>query len=474
MNLDIFRYILGFLPRSDLLQMAYIARFAREEVEKELLLRPVHIRRAEELHSFCQFLLSVDPTRLASIRTLTFEHINFLLMPEEKDLLFWAITHCTNLKELSLKRCDAIIKDDPRFMRAVSSLKTLTHFVAGWSAETPTMHGLIFQAVMRMKSPLRHLSLPLTLDTEAWPNPLTDLFISHSRLEELTLNLPYFPKPQTQSLHSLRKLHLTVHQRLPSHRDLFEAFPSLRELSVECYFNLSPAETDEDAATVGSSRESTWRSLDVVQALASVTLALGIACPVRSLDIGYYDQPLHNETVKLVDRLRPRKLGVSVHYALDWNTFVVEPSLLLYKSSATSGVRYLFVKMSFSVNQPPSTLDVVAYFQPLLSPSRTEFFQLALAEMFHSEDIDDIVYLSSRIPLHPQLEETVRQFDVEVIARRLAESCATLQTIAISVALLGRHFWSVERTDSGIVLKKLESTLGRELERQETVRCLEG
>ncbi|KAI0642916.1 hypothetical protein C8Q79DRAFT_196253 [Trametes meyenii] len=475
-NLDTFRYIMRFMSRSDLLQMAYASRFIREEVSKELLLRPVHVRHAEALHSFCQFLLYIDHPKLASVRSLTFERINCLLTPEEKDLLFWAISHCTNLKELSLKWCDVVIKDDPRFMKAVSSLKTLTHFVVGCYVEAPAVHGLIFQAVIHMESPLRQLNIPLNLDAEAWPDPLADLFSAHSRLEELALSLPYFSNPRRQSLQSLRKLHLAVHQQLPSHRDLYEAFPNLRELRLECYFLLSNslAEHDEErtAAVHSIGRASTWRSLDAVQAPLPVTLALGIICPVRSLDIGYYDRSLHGEIVKLVDRLRPRKIIICAYWARRWNSFVVEPSLLLYKSSATSGVRYLVAKMSFSVDMPPSTLDI-AYFQPLLSPSRTEFFQLALAEVFHSEDIDDIAYPSPRVPLHPKLEDIVRLFDVEVIARELAESCAALQTITIAVALRGRYFWSVERTDSRLVLKRLELSHGRELERRETLRCLE-
>ena len=62
LNLDVFRVVLSSLSGPDLVSVSRVSRLLQDEAWKEMLTRPLRLRRAKDVESFHQFI-EAEPTR---------------------------------------------------------------------------------------------------------------------------------------------------------------------------------------------------------------------------------------------------------------------------------------------------------------------------------------------------------------------------------------------------------------------------
>ncbi|KAL1937817.1 hypothetical protein VTO73DRAFT_12836 [Trametes versicolor] len=463
-DIDVFRLILACLPYDDLLKITLASHFAREEAIRELFMRPVRLCWNKNLSTFCQFALVGDPRRLSYLRNLTIEHIKKPC--EDRERFAQVLAHCTNLKKLTLQWCDGLIMDEPVVPDAISTLPNLAHLSAIMYKDSKESQVVLLRIVANMKSSLRGLNLPMVEDGLSKVEVLQDLARVHGSLEEFTLQFTTFTAPGV-TFPAARNLHLTLEENVPRLRDFRGTFPSVRELSVDYHMHLG--ETPPDNTGTGTNNdESCWPSLDRLRASVLIIRALGIVCPVRRLDLGYYDSDLHDKTAETVSHLRPSKLTLNLYCAPDWATPRAHPSLLLHGSGDAS-VKHLYVKTTFSRTHAPATQDFINCIRPLLRSAHVELLHVAISELFTSDDPDEIV--------DPPLKVSgadVPVIDAEALAADWAQACASIRTVAVTIALVGHTVWSAIREDSGAVTAvKLDAFEGRRVLDQEAKRCLE-
>lgn len=352
-DVDVFNLILACLPRADLLNVTLVSHFAREEVIKELLMRPVRLVGNENLHKFCQFALAGDPRRLSCLQNLTIGHIEdegpFSF--EEREMVAWVLTHCTSLRRLELRSCDELIMEDSVVSDIISALPSLAHLAVWMCRHGQKRQDDLLRMVLNMKVSLRSLHFSMLSDGLPKVKELQDVARIHRHLEELTLQLSIFTCPGV-SFPAVRKLQLVLDHDIPQLRDVYRTFPNVRELSIEHYQNM-------DAEIVPpNDSASCWPSLVRLQVFPSIIYNLGISCPVRDLELHCYYSDAHEKFAAVVSRLRPSKLTFSLYCDLDcrWAVPRAHPSLLLH-GTADAGVKHLFVKAPYSTSRPLGTHD---------------------------------------------------------------------------------------------------------------------
>ncbi|OJT03866.1 hypothetical protein TRAPUB_5457 [Trametes pubescens] len=463
-DVDVFHLILECLPHADLLKITLASKFTREEATKELLMRPVRLLRNKNLRTFCRFALAGDPRRLSYLRNLTIEHIEKPFSSEDRETFADVLTRCTNLRKLELRWCDALLMEEHVVPEAISPLPNLTYLSAIMYKDSKESQTLLLRMVANMKSSLHSLHLPMIEDGLSKVEVLQDLVMVHGNLEEFTLQFSTFTAPGV-TFSAVRDLHLTLEENVPRLRDLCSTFPSVRELSIDYHMHLGETPPDNtENSHLGDG--SCWPSLDRLRASTSIIRILGIVCPVRRLDLGYYDSDLHDKIAETVSRLRPSKFTLNLYCAADWAAPRAHPSLLLH-GSGDAGVRHLFVKTTFSSSRSPTTQDFMNCIHPLLLTARVELLHVAISELFTSDDPDEIV--DPPMKVNPD----VPTIDAEALAVDWAQACASIRTVAVTIALVGHTVWSVDRADGEARVVKLGAFEGRRVLDQEAQRCIQ-
>ncbi|KAI0823951.1 hypothetical protein BC628DRAFT_1496256 [Trametes gibbosa] len=466
LNFDVFRVILTWLPHTALLRTSLASHHTRDEATKELLMRPVRILRVAKLRSFYRFMLNGDLNRPSYLRQLTLAHMEGPLEWGDVDALLRLFALCTNLNKLALQWCDVLFQESD-IPPVISALPSLRHFSAWTYRDGHELQSILIREVINMRASLRSLRLPLVSEALATTDIFALLATTHNQLESLTIQLSV-SLPSGVVFPSVRILHLIFEDGLPTLQEIDQTFPHVKELSLDCYAPL------DDLPHIDTSRRvlphpSSWHSLDHLRASMHVIRTLGIACPVRNLDLSFYDRDEHNQMADTIARLRPQKLATSLHCAPDWLIPCADPHLLLYESGE-AGVKHLFVRMSYSRSNEPQTQDVIKTLQPLLQTSRVELFHLAISGFFTSDDPEEIV--NPPIMLYPDSPDTDASphVDTDVVARSAAELGTYIRTVAITIVFLGHMVWSVDRLDGEVVMSKLRAfegaqTLDREAKR---------
>lgn len=459
--------------------MTCVSHLGREEARKELLMRPIKL-----------FALAGDIEQMSYIRELSFTHMRKPLGKQQQQDLLQVVEHCTNLKHLALRWCDILFAED-RLALAISSIQTLESLVIWTYNINPKLCGTIWGIVINAQSSLRSIQLPVVPDDEAGAELLRNIAKTHNRIEELKLAFGHFVSPQI-SFSWVRSLSVVFEWHFPPLRDLYECFPNIREITIAAHSLVDISSPSEAILAVRQMASSdyraghAWRSLDLLRGSIDNIWALGILCPVRSLDIDFYEASQHGHFVEALSRHRPRKLTVAFYYAPGIAPPLSEPNILLYDDSDTHsdvGVKYLFVKMMFSLKQAPATSDIIVstchdyaiallpltdcmsspvrqdFLRPIVASSRVECVHFALAELFNEEtDPDAIVEQSPGGHYHPDVAADIQKIDAGAIARGLAEHCATIRTVAVTLWLVGHSVWSVQK-ESGLVTAQVVSTL---------------
>ncbi|KAI0358267.1 hypothetical protein OH77DRAFT_1421588 [Trametes cingulata] len=491
LSLDIFRLILEHLPRADLLTLTYASRFVREEATKELLMRPVTLRRREQVQSFCKFALSGRPARLSCLRTLTLRRICGPLDENEKDAIAAVLHSCTNLTDLRLHPCDCLLWQNSRIPQAIASLpslKTLSvgFLWGGWgvSAVLAVLHRMV---ATKKHSPLRAFSFEPLLKGGALPALLQGLASVHCGLEQLSIAAQKYMAPAGVSFPHVHTLRLAYTTTLPRLADLHATYPNVRDLRLLRHWSHMPHFLQdlcpEPPGDVQRSQRAIWPSLDSLAAPPNVICTLGLFWPVRTLDISLYEFGLFDRIAAIVSRLRPRKLLLSLrlcgNYDRKWTTTPIpptEPGLLLY-NSGEAGVKHLLVRITkYDPMHPPKTANVLETIFPFLWSSHVELVHLALGRhVSFSFDPDDApVAVGPGCTVKPvRIPEPSLQVHLVAVARAVAEFCPSLRFIAVTTEGVGPTIWRINRTCWGVEVVKLDLDEGKRLLEQEAKRCLE-
>ncbi|KAH9850145.1 hypothetical protein C2E23DRAFT_887581 [Lenzites betulinus] len=469
-NVDVFRLILAWLPRKDLLTISLASRLTREEAIKEMLMRPVRILRISKLRLFFGFLLAGDSTRPSYLRQLSLVHIDGSLSPEDIEAFLRVFALCTNLNKLVLQWCDVLILNSS-IPPAISALPSLKRFSAGMYRDDNQLQWTLLRMVVGMKKSLRTLHLPLITEALLKDDIFASLAATHNQIESLTMQLSAF-LPIGVLFPSVRTLHLIFEDGLPALHELYDSFPNIRELSLDSYTSLRDEPPHVNANIAALQPANAWRSLDLLRASTHVICTLGITCLVRSLDLSFYDHGHHLQIAETIARLRPRKLATSLHCAPNWDAPHAEPPLLLYEAGK-AGVKHIFVRMSYSKSHEPGLQDIIRTIQPLLQGSRVELFHLAISGFFSSDDPEEIV--NPPIVLDrglPNADATPR-IDVDAVAQSAADMAPHIRMVAITVVFLGHIVWRVDKSSGETVVSKLGAFEGAQAMELEAQRCLE-
>ncbi|KAH9891883.1 hypothetical protein C8Q73DRAFT_650072 [Cubamyces lactineus] len=462
MNLDVLRLILARLTNADLLKITYVSRALRDEAYDELLTRPIHLHGQTRLRSFFHFVLHDNIHRLSFVRTLTIRDIDVQLQPEE-DALVSILNACSNLRSLNLHLCDNLLENHSRVAETIASLTTLTGLSIWLQREGGPGQLIAWNIVLRILSKLKHLRLPL-IPFERTTTDLRDLAITHPYLEDLMLHVYIFSAPEVP-FQALRSLTLTVEDALPDLQDLETTFPNVRKFVISHYILLDvgdalpPGHMQRHAGGVHA--PAGWKSLDYLSATPAIIRVLGITCPVKHLDLGYYDVTLHRAIANIVGFLRPLKLTLNVFCGVPnsgWNLPQAEPSITLHNPS-TTWVKHLYIQSGYETMTVPSTANFLSTLRPLVSSSRVELLHIAIGPFFVSNNPEEVVY--PPIPMQDDVPEKVKHVDVEEIARGLVQACPFIRTVAISVVMTGHFVWRVERMNGSMEIMRLPSYEGR-------------
>ena len=131
LDLDVFRVVLSSLLNQDLVSVSHVSRLLQDEAWKEMLTRPIRLRRVEDVESFHQFV-GADPTRGNLVRDLTFEHIvdgRDSLVPSDHFMLV-ILFSTPYLRCLRIYRCETLFCGTllSRLESVVSSLFCIREF----------------------------------------------------------------------------------------------------------------------------------------------------------------------------------------------------------------------------------------------------------------------------------------------------------------------------------------------------------
>ncbi|KAI9065995.1 hypothetical protein FKP32DRAFT_1684694 [Trametes sanguinea] len=466
-NLDTLRLVLACLPQQDLLRTSYVSRLFREEACQQLLMRPIRLSGQRRFLSFNRFIHSFGISQLSLVRALAIEHMDGAIEDEVKAAFFEVLANCTHLQSLELLWCDDIIREEGRIVEALSSFRSLTRFVARLINESDLLYTVIYHAVMAMKCTLRELDLPLIPSERTLPD-LGALAQAHPSVENLGSHV-YSLAGLDISLPSVRTLHLSLEREIPSSADIYDAFPNLQHLktTVHTWINI-----DDFPESLGSSRHGNcgiWTSLASLRSSATAIYAIGLVCPVRDLDIEYYEVSLHARVVEILSRLCPRKLSITLYCAPNWAVPPDEPRILAYNAEGP-GVRYLHMRMTFTSLHIPDNADVLRYVLPFLSHSRVEVLRLTISPYNFSDEPENII--NPRFQVEPELAKVAETVKVEALVEEMSANCPSLRVLSTTV-VKGEHIvWRVAREDGTHSLERLRPYEGRLLMQQEHERCL--
>ncbi|TFK82201.1 hypothetical protein K466DRAFT_568571 [Polyporus arcularius HHB13444] len=471
LNLDVFQIILQSCTVADLLQVGYVSHILRKEAVKELLSRPVHLSGNIQIDSFCQLMLTGDPSRFAYLHTVVINHTTHIT-PDAVGMLAQVISRATQLRRLYLRWCDAAFtKHDTRFADAVSQLEHL-RLLQVWGGRE--VHELIRLMVLRLRSALKTLDLPHEDDNQLgvhFPNEVAE---HQPRLEKLhigyrTLSLTWTPYP------SLRILSLCIGDQNIDLRCISQIFPNLREFSLTAHiFEVDVVRpSDQIAATRNASialhRDGGgWKSLDYLHGTIGDLYALCLTCPVRRVDLGQYDYTSHHAYLDVISRTRPRRVDIMVYCAPWFQTVILaSPSLFVYDTESTEpgSVSHVCLLVSVPAEEVVTTRALINTISPFLGTCQLEYLHVKIGEI-HIRDESD--YLLEPPPVHPKLQETMAKIDIAVLVSALATSGSSLRTIVLSPASRERTVWTVDRGDGRQVLRRLDPyTASQVVEREE-------
>ncbi|KAI0354845.1 hypothetical protein OH77DRAFT_365218 [Trametes cingulata] len=481
LSLDVFRLILEHLPRPDLLKLTFASRFVREEATRELLMRPVTLKGPEQLQSFCKFALSGNPAKLSSLRTLVIQCVYGSLDEDDRDMIVAILRRCPNLTDLQLQQCDCLLTEDSRIPEAISSLPSLRKLsVSVWLANggvDAVLAALRRMVASKKHSPLRSFHFSPILNEDSFPTFLQEVASAHRGLENFSIAFKHFLPPAGVSFPHVHTLRLEYQWILPRLSDLYAAFPNLRVLRISRHISTFPSNDVQPAERVSEtlhSQRAMWPSLDTLFTTPNVVHALGLFCPVRTLEIVFYDLKNHYRVAEVVSRLRPRKLSLAFFqvYNLASMTPPAEPRLLLY-NSGEAGVKHLSLRMPYNDTRPPETKHILETMRPLLSASRVELLQLTFAGTLRPENPSKI----ADGPLfRAQLEKSTKpplQDDLEAAARAMVGMCTALQCIAITITDVSHTVWRIDKMGGRVEVVRLDSYEGKRFLEQEATRCLE-
>ncbi|OJT15680.1 hypothetical protein TRAPUB_5426, partial [Trametes pubescens] len=459
-NVDVFRLILAYLPHRELLMMALASKFSREEATQHLLMRPMSLLRNHKLLTFCQFALTGDLSKLSYLRELTIKLVKEPFSSEDRAMVARVLAHCVNLRRLGILWCDMFIMDEPvsGIPEAISALPSLAYLTVQMHHDDQQIRDVLIRMVLHAKASLRGLHLPMFGDGLSRVEVLRDLARVHSHLEDFTLQFSTFTAPGV-TFSAVRNLHLILEKNLPQLRDVYNTFPNVHELTIDYYMHLG--ETPPNAARVEDQRNgSCWPSLDLLCACPLIIRALGIVCPVRRLSLGFCDYDLDEEITETVSRLRPSKLTLDLRCGPDWVVPLAHPSLMLH-SSRDAGVKHLFVKKTLtgSRRSPATTSSFMDWILPLLFTARVELLHVAISKSFESDSDDPQEVLESARAVIASSNGP--DIDAEALAGDLARACASIRTVAITIAPIGHTVWSVDRADGEARVVKLDAFEGR-------------
>ncbi|KAI0329032.1 hypothetical protein GY45DRAFT_1253758 [Cubamyces sp. BRFM 1775] len=463
MNLDVLRLILICLANEDLLTMTCVSRGLQDEAYNELLMRPIHLDGNTRLLSFIRFVFPRNIHRLSSMRALILRNIGVLLQPDI-DKLVSIFQACTTLRSLHCQLSDDLL-ENYRVVEAIVSLTTLTELNIWLQRDSELKLAIAWNIALHTPSRLKQLRLPLVPPKRVTTTPVRDLANAQPGLEDLMLNVYSFADPGV-AYQALRTLSLIVEDTLPNLQDLERAFPNVRKLIFSHYMLLDVGDALPQGHLHGdpsSTRDSTgWKSLDYLFATPASIRVVGITCPVKHLNLGFYEVTLHREIANIVGFLRPRKLTLNVFCDAatnsGWELPHAEPSVTLHNPS-TTWVKHLYLQTGYNMMSVPSTADFLAALSPLVSSSRVELLHISIGPFFVSDNPEEVVH--PPIPMADDIPEKVKHVDVQELARGLAQTCPSVQTVAISVVMTDHYVWSIQRVDDRMEVVKLSSFEGR-------------
>ncbi|KAI0655417.1 hypothetical protein C8Q70DRAFT_923497 [Cubamyces menziesii] len=432
LNLDVLRLILTWLANVDLLKVTYVSRALQDEAYNELLTRHIRLNGKTRLLSFIHFVLHDNIHRLSFVRALTLRNIDALLQPEEGALVL-TLKACSNLRSLHLQLSDSLLESHPRVAEAIASLKTLTELSLWLQRDDGLRQSTAWNIILRIPSRLVQLRPPL-IPSARTTTDLRDLATTHPHLEDLMLNVHSFSAPGVV-FETLRSLSLIVEDALPNLQDLECTFPNVREFVLSHYMLLDVGDALPPGLAGDVPKPAGWKSLDYLFATPASIRVLGLVCPVKHLNLGFYEVTLHREIAN-----------------------IVEPSITLHNPS-TTWVKHLYLQSGYDTMTVPSTADFLATLTPLVSSSRIELLHVGIGPFFMSDNPEEVVHPT--VPMSDDTPEKIKHVDVEEIARGLAQACPSVRTVAISVVMTEHFIWTVQRAVGRVEMVKLPSYEGR-------------
>ncbi|TFK94332.1 hypothetical protein K466DRAFT_657859 [Polyporus arcularius HHB13444] len=498
-NLEAMQIIMSYLPRVDLLSASYASRAVREMAIRELLSRPLVFEEVRPFQSWCEFVLA-ERSRLACVRDLSllFEEEDWeepeleqweefeayedeiILTHEELrrkrgKLLLEVLRRATRLQRLFIVWVQDILYANPAVPLVISYLPALKSFeVEPYSVAAQYS---VTAILARMESRLKFLSLQyVTYDGHAdgsegvWDYDLPRALGLHlQHLEELHLGSPHGRTPEIRST-TLRTLKIPMGEEEPRPRELFEAFPNLRNLLL-FYDQTSndpflPVRVDRypvlrDSRISEQSGGHVWSSLDTVRGEIVRLYVFGLTCPVRRLEMQEYQESKHDAAVKLVRYASPQKLfiGTGLLGTECFKAMASKPSLLAAASPGRPHVTHLIITISCPVQT--TLLDDLS---PLLQNSNIEYLRLAMGGPDIHED-----YFESNAVINawPGVRECTLNLDLNLLRDTLVGTVKSLRMLAFTIVNHAETVWTVDRSGGSPMIAKVDAIIPRDLIRRE-------
>ncbi|CDO72237.1 hypothetical protein BN946_scf184970.g89 [Trametes cinnabarina] len=412
-------------------------------------MRPVRLTGPRRLLSFHRFSLSIGSHRLSLVRALVVELLVGPLEEGDKQAFFHIVTSCTQLRSFDLLYCDDILREETRLVEALSLLKSLIRFTAQLSTEDDALlYEIIHRAVNSMQCALRELSLPL-IPAARTETDIRSLSQVHPRIEQLGLHIHSLASPP------------------PAAADLYHTFPNLQELELLSFVYLDVGDfppgslvPNQNASTTHNRRE-TWTSLQLLRASIAVIYSMGLTCPVRDLDLDYYEVATHAHVAQIVSHLRPKKLSITLYCAPTWALPPLDEPYILVDHSEGAAVKWLDLRITFTSAYVPDNEDVMRNVRPFVSPSSVEVLQLTISPYNFSDDPEDVV--NPEFPVEPEVAKVAEIIDVGPLVQELAGACPSVRIVAIAVIKGGHTVWRVTRGEDVFTAARLHPFEGRQV-----------
>ncbi|TFK88977.1 hypothetical protein K466DRAFT_50215 [Polyporus arcularius HHB13444] len=453
LNLDILRIILSFLPRVDILSVSRTSRFLREWAIKELLFTPIDIDLPNKLESWCRFVLA-DENRPAYVRDLSIRLEDPRSINNQRaELLLTFLQRATRLRRLYVGSGEAVFGADPGIPFAISRLPALESFeVDPWCADAQETSNEI---LMDMKSRLKVLSLHVAFHLDRsilWTHDIPRVLAPHRehlqelRLEHLDVRVLELCYP------SLRTLKIPVADEQPRPSSMFQAFPGLRHLSLSPDllgngpFSTIPKESYPALRHSRQSEQSggrVWSSLDTLRGPLMQLYVVGLACPVRRLEIQGYNAYVHDAAVEIVRSACPQKLVLDVHCRDPNGAMIGESSLLWSGSPDRQHVTHLTLRIHLATYPVPLIRDPLNDLVPLLRNSKVEYLRLVIGGSYIRED-----RLEDELIIERWLREHLRAMKLDLLRDTL-------------------RVWTAERSGGTATITEVDPVDARELIRRE-------